>query len=91
MLMLAAFALLWRLRLRPRPIGWLFGIYLILAGAERFVIEIVRAKDDRILGPFTIAQAVSIGLVLLGAAMMGWLRQGEQLSPGPYLMRSAAA
>jgi phosphatidylglycerol:prolipoprotein diacylglycerol transferase len=90
-MMLAAFALLWRLRLKPRATGWLFGIYLILAGVERFLIEIVRAKDDRILGPLTIAQAVSVGLVLLGTATVAWLKQGEPLSPGPYLARSTAA
>ena len=27
--------------------GWRFGVYLVLAGAERFLIEFVRAKDDR--------------------------------------------
>src|SRR5688572_11808159 len=43
-LMLIAFMILWRLRLGPKPMGWLFGVYLMMAGAERFVIEILRAK-----------------------------------------------
>lgn len=90
-LMLAAFALLWQLRLKPRPIGWLFGVYLILAGLERFVIEIVRAKDDRFFGPLTIAQVMSIGLVALGAVVMVLLKRGEELSPGPYLMQTKPA
>jgi osmoprotectant transport system ATP-binding protein len=42
---------------RQRPIGWLFGVYLVFAGTERFLVEILRAKDDRFLGPFTLAQA----------------------------------
>ena len=29
---------------------------MILAGAERFIVEFVRVKDDRFLGPLTIAQ-----------------------------------
>jgi phosphatidylglycerol:prolipoprotein diacylglycerol transferase len=88
-LMLGAFALLWRLRLRPRPTGWLFGIYLVLAGVERFLIEIVRAKDDRWFGPLTIAQLVSLVLVGLGVALALRLRSGKDVDPGPYLRRTA--
>ncbi|MEO8139568.1 MAG: prolipoprotein diacylglyceryl transferase [Gemmatimonadota bacterium] len=84
-LMLIAFALLWRLRLRARPIGWIFGIYLICAGVERFLIEFVRAKDDRIFGPLTIAQVVSLALVAGGFLVMSRLRGDAELSPGPYL------
>lgn len=90
-LMLIAFAVLWRLRLRARPVGWLFGVYLIFAGIERFLIEIVRAKDDRLLGPLTIAQAVSIVLVAGGAILMARLQNGEDIGAGPYLTRSNAA
>lgn len=84
-LMLIAFVLLWRLRLRARPTGWIFGIYLVCAGVERFLIEIVRAKDDRIFGPLTIAQAVSIGLVAGGALVMTTLAKSEDVAAGPYL------
>lgn len=87
-LMLGAFALLWRLRTAPRPVGWLFGVYLVLAGIERFVIEIFRAKDDRFFGPLTIAQAVSIGLVIGGTVILTTFRRGDQLAPGPYLQRA---
>jgi phosphatidylglycerol:prolipoprotein diacylglycerol transferase len=87
-LMLLAFAVLWRLRLKARPVGWIFGVYLVFAGIERFLIEIVRAKDDRIFGPLTIAQVASVALVLGGIATMTWLRQGEDLSPGAYLQQT---
>src|SRR5690606_20684067 len=53
-LMLGAFALLWRLRKASGGVGWIFGLYLALAGVERFIIEILRAKDDRFFGPFTV-------------------------------------
>src|ERR1043166_2293306 len=49
-LMLLAFAWLWRLRDHRHGTGWRFGVYLVLAGAERFLVETVRAKDDRLLG-----------------------------------------
>lgn len=86
-LMLAAFALLWRLRLKAKPIGWLFGVYLLLAGAERFVIEILRAKDDRFFGIFTLAQLVSIVLIAGGGIMLARMQGAEDIGPGPYLDR----
>lgn len=88
LLMLGAFALLWKLRRRlDRPIGWLFGVYLMLAGVERFLIEFVRAKDDRIFGPLTIAQVTSITLVLIGVAVVTRPKAAPTLDPGPYLAR----
>jgi len=76
-LMLLAFAWLWRLRDHRHGTGWRFGVYLVLAGAERFLIEIVRAKDDRLLGPFTLAQVTSVLLVLTGVWVMRRLRAPE--------------
>jgi phosphatidylglycerol---prolipoprotein diacylglyceryl transferase len=89
-LMLGAFAILWRLRTSARPVGWLFGVYLVLAGVERFLIEFVRAKDDRIFGALTIAQAVSIGLVLAGVVIVTRWRDGAELDMGPYLTSKQA-
>lgn len=89
-LMLAAFAVLWRLRLRARPIGWIFGVYLVCAGIERFIIEIFRAKDDRLFGPLTIAQLVSIVLCLGGALILGTFRNDDDLAPGPYLRQTTS-
>ena len=83
--MLLAFAILWVLRKKGKPIGWLFGLYLIFAGVERFLVEIVRAKDDRFLGPFTLAQLTSVILVLIGAALLTLWRRGEGPLPGFYL------
>ncbi|HET7600189.1 MAG TPA: prolipoprotein diacylglyceryl transferase [Gemmatimonadales bacterium] len=84
-LMLGAFAVLWRLRGKAHGTGWLFGAYLVLAGMERFLVEIVRAKDDRFLGPFTLAQVTSVALILLGAALLAKWQRGAEVPPGPYL------
>ena len=60
------FVLLWRLRLRSRPPGWLFFLWMVLAGAERFLVEFLRAKDDRFFGIFTLAQLFSLAAILVG-------------------------
>jgi phosphatidylglycerol---prolipoprotein diacylglyceryl transferase len=84
--MLGAFAILWVLRKRANhPVGWLFGLYLVFAGVERFLVEIVRAKDDRFLGPFTLAQLTSVVLVLVGMALLTAWRRGSGPVPGFYL------
>jgi phosphatidylglycerol:prolipoprotein diacylglycerol transferase len=84
-LMLGAFAILWAWRRRARPVGWLFGAYLIFAGVERFLVEIVRAKDDRLLGPFTLAQVTSVILVAIGGYILAAWRNDPNPEPGPYL------
>jgi len=68
--MLLVFWWLWRRRDHGHAIGWLFAWYLVLGGAERFLVELVRAKDDRVLGPFTLAQATSAVLVLVGGLLL---------------------
>ena len=60
------FLILWRLRNHNRRPGWLFMVWLAMAGAERFFVEILRAKDDRFLGPLTIAQLISLMLLATG-------------------------
>jgi phosphatidylglycerol---prolipoprotein diacylglyceryl transferase len=83
--MLVAFAVLWRLRKNGRPVGWLFGLYLVFAGIERFLVEILRAKDDRFLGPFTLAQLTSAIIVFIGLALIIVWRRGQSPAPGAYL------
>jgi phosphatidylglycerol---prolipoprotein diacylglyceryl transferase len=49
--------------------GRIWAIFLILLGVERFLVEIVRAKDDRIFGDFTIAQVISVAVVIIGIVL----------------------
>lgn len=90
-LMLGAFALLWKYRKADRPIGWLFGVYLLLAGIERFLIEFVRAKDDRFLGPLTLAQGTSLILIAIGLVVATRWKSNDELPSGAYLARKPAA
>ena len=84
-LMIAAFMLLWRLRGHRQGTGWLFGVYLVLAGLERFLVEFVRAKDDRLLAGFTLAQLTALGAVLMGGLLIARFRSAGPAPAGPYL------
>jgi phosphatidylglycerol:prolipoprotein diacylglycerol transferase len=63
------FAILMTLARKPHQRGRVFGVFLVLMGIERFLVEIVRAKDDRFFGPFTIAQLISVILVIAGVVL----------------------
>src|SRR2546430_17527942 len=54
-LMMLAFAWLWRLRDHPDAVGWRFGVYLLLAGPGRAPGGFGRGKGGRLLGPFPLA------------------------------------
>jgi phosphatidylglycerol:prolipoprotein diacylglycerol transferase len=68
--LLFIFYLLWRWRRHQHAVGWLFGCYLVAIGIERFLVEFLRAKDDRLLGDFTIAQVASVAAVVIGLAVI---------------------
>jgi len=84
-IMLGAFMVLWTWRTRPFGTGWLFGAYLAFAGTERFLIEFLRAKDDRFLGPFTVAQLTSTLLVALGIVLILRWKDAGRAEPGGWL------
>lgn len=75
----AMFWILWRLRDHKHAEGWLFGVYMVLAGIERFLIEFVRAKDDRFFGGLTMAQVIALAFIAAGAVFM-WMRR--EVKPG---------
>ncbi|MFL5619369.1 MAG: prolipoprotein diacylglyceryl transferase, partial [Gemmatimonadaceae bacterium] len=57
---LVMFGILWRLRDHKHAEGWLFGVYAVLAGIERFIVEFYRAKDDRLVYGLTYAQLIAL-------------------------------
>lgn len=71
------FFLLWSLRGRGRPAGWLFMLWLALAGTERFLVEFLRAKDDRFLAGLTVAQLISTAIVAVGIAGIVRISNGK--------------
>ena len=79
------FVILWRFRDHKHAEGWLFGLYCVLAGIERFIIEFVRAKDDRfIFGTFTTAQLIALAFAIGGAVWMYVRRNPRPDAPGIY-------
>ena len=76
---LVMFFILWRLRDHKHAQGWLFGVYCVLQGTERFIVEFFRAKDDRFFGVFTMAQMIALGFVVAGAT---WMALRSKVGPG---------
>ena len=71
------FGLLLWMATRVKIPGRVFGLFLLLAGVERFLVEIFRAKDDRFLGPLTVAQLISVFLVLGGVWLLARRAEAE--------------
>ncbi|MGE5758972.1 MAG: prolipoprotein diacylglyceryl transferase family protein, partial [Gemmatimonadota bacterium] len=75
----------------PHATGWLFGCYLVIAGLERLLIEFLRAKDDRVLHGFTIAQAASLGMIAAGMIVMARLKRPTAVSGQPTALTKKQA
>ena len=63
---------LWRLRDRVAP-GVLFGLYLVIAGIERFLVEFIRRNEDVVVG-LTQPQLIALGMLALGAGILATRR-----------------
>jgi phosphatidylglycerol---prolipoprotein diacylglyceryl transferase len=81
---LVMFGIVWRLRDHKHAEGWLFGVYALLAGIERFVIEFYRAKDDRLFYGLTYAQLIAIAFALFGVIWMFVFWRVREGWPGIY-------
>jgi phosphatidylglycerol:prolipoprotein diacylglycerol transferase len=76
---------LWRARDALRP-GVLFAFYLVLAGAERFLVEFLRRNDAVAIG-LTAPQFESLAMLVAGLVWLGLAARGAGLrreaSPAP--------
>src|SRR5665213_903388 len=61
--------LLWQLGRKLRPIGWLTGLYLILSGLGRFLVEFVRINPKLYWG-MSNAQVAAVGSMVVGVVVM---------------------
>jgi phosphatidylglycerol:prolipoprotein diacylglycerol transferase len=68
------FWVLWQLGKNAKPVGWLTGLYLVLSGVGRFLVEFVRINPklyfDHTMSNAQVAAAASaiVGLIVLGVA-----------------------
>lgn len=69
---LLLFFLLWKLRHVFKSSGVLFGVYMILAGVERFFIELIRVNTKyHVAGiSFTQAEMISLIMVIVGSILI---------------------
>jgi phosphatidylglycerol:prolipoprotein diacylglycerol transferase len=73
---------LWKLRDRVRP-GVILGIYLVLSGLERLLVEFIR-RNKEVLWGLTAPQLESVGLMIVGAVVLVLIaRRGGLGRPGP--------
>jgi len=81
------FVVLWRLRGHAHADGWLFGVYAVLAGIERFFVEFLRIKDDRFF-VLSNAQYIAIAVFVVGIIVMR-ARSGPAARPGSNVVAPA--
>jgi len=73
--------ILWRLGRKMLPLGWLTGLYLVLSGIGRFLVEFVRVNPKLYWG-MSNAQVAALGSVVVGALIMVWARvKHEEVLP----------
>lgn len=67
------FLVLWSVKGRMRHTGVMIGLFLILYGVFRFIVEFFREPDSQlgfIAGPFTMGQLLSGSMVIIGAFLI---------------------
>jgi prolipoprotein diacylglyceryltransferase len=78
------FFFLWSIRDKIKAPGVMFGIYMILAGVERFFIELIRVNTKYKIGglEFTQAELISVLMVIGGIILITVAkRNSKQLNP----------
>ena len=86
---LIMFIVLWRMRDHKHAEGWLFGVYMVFAGLERFAIEFLRAKDDRLLLGLTYAQGIALVFAAAGIVVMLLRSRVTEGRPGIYAVAAS--
>ena len=78
---------LWRLGAKARPIGWLTGVYLVLSGLGRFLVEFVRINPKLYLGMSNAQVAalgsMAVGLVVIAVARAKKVQWAPELASDP--------
>ena len=73
-IMTVVFVYLWRIRKRSYRTGYIFSLYLILAGSERFFIEFIRNTTPSPVPGLSVAQLMAVVVILFGTYKIYRLR-----------------
>jgi phosphatidylglycerol:prolipoprotein diacylglycerol transferase len=68
------FGVLWSLRKHRHAPGWLFSMFLVFAGVERFLIEKIRVNNEFDLLGLTVTQAEVISVILVALGVIGLIK-----------------
>lgn len=82
-IMSIVFVFIWKIRKLDRPAGWLFSIYLILAGLERFFIEFLRSTTPSPIPGLSLAQVMAVVIIIIGAVKLYRLHSAGKTAPVP--------
>lgn len=75
--------ILWKLRKKVRPDGWLFSIYLMSTGLERFLIAFLRTESQQFLH-LTNTQYISLVMILGGLVSFIFLEKNKNVIISPH-------
>jgi len=74
----SATIVLWHLRGRLVR-GMLFGLYLVIAGVERFLIEFIR-RNETVMAGLTLPQVISLTMVAAGSGFIAWRMRAARVA-----------
>jgi phosphatidylglycerol:prolipoprotein diacylglycerol transferase len=84
---LVMFVALWLFSRKPRPRYAVSGLFALLYGVFRFLVEFVRVPDEQLqylaFGWLTMGQLLSVPLILLGVYLLWLSRRSPTLAPLP--------
>jgi phosphatidylglycerol:prolipoprotein diacylglycerol transferase len=75
---LIVFAILWGVRKHPFRAGWLFALFLVMCGVERFLIELIRVNAVITVSRVSATQAEFVSVVLVLAGLTGLILLRER-------------
>lgn len=75
--MVIFFIILWSIRKKAFPIGWMTAVTLMVLGVQRFMVEFLRSTTPSFVPGLSQAQVISIVLVLVGAVLLYKVSQHE--------------
>jgi phosphatidylglycerol:prolipoprotein diacylglycerol transferase len=70
---------LWTLAKKYKPVAWLTGLYLVLSGLGRFLVEFVRINPKLYFHhTMSNAQVAALGSLLVGVGVMAWAIKADR-------------